>query len=164
MTTSTTPLDIGIAPIRPTVVAARTEAELRLVRDLRQRVFGDEQQIVDVAAPDPDDERSLHALALVSVGGEQVPVATGRLTPDYGQGGEALIAWVATLPDYRRQGIGSAVIRFLLDAADESGLPLVVLSAQAHAIDFYRHLGFFPFGHRYLVRSIEHQWMARHRP
>jgi predicted GNAT family N-acyltransferase len=153
-----------IAPARPVVIVARTEAELAAVRELRLRVFGDEQGMVDASVTDPDDARSLHALAVVADGRARLPVATGRLTLGYGAQGEALIAWVATLPAYRRGGLGTAVIRFLLAAADAAGAPVVVLSAQAHAIPFYRRLGFSPFGHRFHVRGIEHQWMGRPRP
>ena len=149
----------------PTVIAARTAAELAAVQTLRRRVFGDEQGIVEpTAATDPDDARSLHALALLPLGAGPTPVATGRLTLGYGQNGEALIAWVATLPAHRGQGAGAATLRFLLRAADEAGAPAVVLSAQAHAIGFYRRFGFVPFGDRFAVRGIEHQWMARRRP
>ncbi len=162
--TTRSPGQLLTFPARPRVLAARTDAELAAVRGVRETVFGDEQRMIDSAAVDSDDARSLHALALLPAEGQHLPVATGRLTPDYSDGGEALIAWVATLPAYRGRGIGSAVIRFLLASADRSRLPLVVLSAQAHAIDFYERLGFVPFGRRYTIRGIEHQWMARHRP
>ncbi len=162
--TTLSPGQLLTFPARPLVLAARTASDLAAVRRVRETVFGDEQQMMDSTATDPDDARSLHALALLTLDGEQVPVSTGRLTPDYGEGGEALIAWVATLPAYRGRGIGSAVIRFLLRSADSTRVPLVVLSAQAHAIDFYERLGFVTFGRRYTIRGIEHQWMARHRP
>ncbi|MER3439445.1 MAG: hypothetical protein C4346_18675, partial [Chloroflexota bacterium] len=49
-------------------------------------------------------------------------------------------------------------------AADAANYPVVVLSAQAHALHFYKQLGFVPYGNRFQVRGIEHQMMARHRP
>ena len=135
------------------------------VLDLSSRVFGDEQGILDAGVSDADDLRSILALALLFDGQDSrsrpLPVGTGRLTIGGGPNGSALITWVATLPAYRRRGIGEAVMRFLLAAADRAGAPAVVLSAQVRAIRFYRRLGFSPYGERFMVRGIEHQPMVR---
>ena len=146
------------------VVRAVSEAEVAAVLELRRRVFRDEQRIAEGNVADPDDARSLHALALLPDGPGRRAVGTGRLTLGFGDRGEALVAWVATLPEARRRGIGLAVMRFLLAAADNAGAPLVVLAAQTHAEGFYRRLGFVPAGRPYLVRGVEHRWMGRHRP
>lgn len=143
------------------VVVANPGAEFAAVLELRRRVFGVEQGMVDAAVNDRDDGRSLNALALQVGPFGPIPVGTGRLTPGYNERGEALIAWVATLPEARQRGVGSAVMRFLLDAADAAGVPRVVLAAQTHAEGFYRRLGFLPAGEPYLVRGVPHRWMAR---
>ena len=149
----------------PTVLRADPGPAFAAVLELRRRVFGDEQGIADAAVTDRDDERSLHALALLpDATGAARPVGTGRLTLNQGERGEALIAWVATLPEARCRGVGAAVMRFLLAAADEAGAPMVVLSAQTHAEGFYRRLGFVPAGRPFDVKGIEHRWMARPRP
>ena len=164
----------------PRVIRATSASEVAAVLDLRRRVFSDEQGIVAASVNDPDDDRSVHALALLpdvpalepsghlvvsrTAATEWQPVGTGRLTLHYGERGEALIAWVATLPHARRLGVGTAVMRFLLAAADDAGAPLVALAAQTHAERFYRRLGFLAAGSPYLVRGIEHRWMARYRP
>ena len=161
-TPATRPVDPRSAP---TVIQANAGPAFAAVLDLRRRVFGDEQRIAAAAVTDRDDERSLHALALLPDASETPqPVGTGRLTLNQGERGEALIAWVATLPEARRRGVGAAVMRFLLAAADAAGAPMVVLSAQTHAERFYRRLGFFPAGRPFLVKGIEHRWMARPRP
>jgi predicted GNAT family N-acyltransferase len=103
---------------------------------------------------------SLHALAVIPEGA----VGTGRLTPPTPSRPEAQIAWVATLPDYRGRGVGTAVMHALLAAADEAGMATVLLSAQVHALGFYRRFGFVPYGNRFTVRGIEHQAMIRWRP
>ena len=149
---------------RPEVIRAAPGAEFAAVLELRRRVFGDEQGIVDADVTDPDDERSLHALALLpDASGGRRPVGTGRLTLGHGERGEGLIAWVATLPEARGRGVGAATMRFLLAAADEAGAPMVVLSAQTHAEGFYRRLGFVAAGRPFAVKGIEHRWMARPR-
>ncbi len=134
--------------------------EMTVVREIRRRVFGLEQGITDAADPDPDDPRSLHAIAVLPEGA----VGVGRLTLPSASENGAQIAWIATLPEFRRRGVGGAIMRALLAAADSSMTNLVVLSAQTHALDFYRQFGFLSFGDRFVMRGIEHQLMYRWRP
>jgi predicted GNAT family N-acyltransferase len=95
-----------------------------------------------------------------------VPASTGRLTLSPLTGGPALVAWVATLPEWRGHGIGHEVMEFLLREAEKAGTQQVVLAAQAHAESFYRRLGFTPSGPLYDVRGIPHlrmTWQKRRR-
>jgi predicted GNAT family N-acyltransferase len=135
--------------------------------EIRRRVFSLEQSVADLRVSDPDDARSIIALArLHGWDGDHRTsraVATGRLTPPVFAGDQAQIAWVATLPEMRDLGIGTALMRFLLDAADASGTREVALAAQAHAEAFYRRLGFLPAGPLYDVRGIPHIRMTRRR-
>jgi predicted GNAT family N-acyltransferase len=137
-----------------------SEDDLAVVREIRRRVFGDEQRIADAAMPDPDDPRSLHVLAVLPEGA----IGTGRLTLPTKTESSAQIAWIATLPAYRRQGVGGAIMRALLAAADSAQTDMTLLSAQTHALDFYRQFGFQPFGDRFKMKGIEHQIMYRGRP
>jgi predicted GNAT family N-acyltransferase len=139
---------------------ARSPEEFSAVVELRRRVFRDEQSLVEGELTDTEDRHSYQALAVIPAGA----IGTGRLTPPSVARPEAHIAWVATLPGFRGQGVGTAIMRALLSAADAAGMPVVTLSAQTHALDFYGRLGFLPFGERFLVRGIEHQRMARRRP
>jgi predicted GNAT family N-acyltransferase len=141
----------------------RTHEEFGAVFALRRRVFGEEQGMIEAGVSDADDARSVHALALLYERPDVSPISvgTGRLTLNAGPNGSALVTWVATLPHFRRRGIGEAVMRFLLEAADRAGAPAVVLSAQIPALPFYRRLGFTPYGQRFTVRGIEHQPMVR---
>ncbi|HEU5434510.1 MAG TPA: GNAT family N-acetyltransferase [Thermomicrobiales bacterium] len=155
-------------PGRIEVVRAVDGPEYDAVLAIRRRVFVEEQGIVDTNVFDPDDERSIVALAYVPElgpnGVARRPVGTGRITLGYGSRGEALVAWVATLPEARRRGVATAIMRSLLGAADDAGASTVVLAAQIHAEAIYRDLGFVPAGRVYSVRGIDHRWMARPRP
>ena len=135
------------------------------VLDIRRRVFGEEQHVADLRVADADDSRSLIALALLHSddGRQRWPVSTGRLTVVPAVPTMAQIAWVATVPEARRLGVGSAVMRFLLDAADAAGIIEVALAAQWPAIPFYTRLGFVPAGAPYDVRGIVHRRMSRAR-
>jgi predicted GNAT family N-acyltransferase len=138
---------------------ARTAAEFAAIVEVRRRVFLEEQGIVEGELTDAEDQRSFHVFA--EAAGSVVGV--GRLSPPPKNRPDAQIAWVATLPAYRRRGIAGAMMRAMLDVADAARYPVVLLSAQTHALDFYRRLGFRPYGDRFLVRGIEHQFMERRR-
>jgi ElaA protein len=151
--------------LRIEVVRATSPDDQDAVLAIRRRVFAEEQRVAGLRVADPDDARSVIALASLrsSAGNDDVkrPVATGRLTFSPAPGGAALIAWVATLPEARGMGAGSAIMRFLLDAADGAGVREVALAAQRPAEQFYRRLGFETAGPIYDVRGIPHRRMVR---
>lgn len=49
---------------------------------------------------------------------------------------------VFVLPEYRRRGVGHALVESLLAVADERGIARVMVSANAQAAGLYRSLGF----------------------
>jgi predicted GNAT family N-acyltransferase len=150
------------------VIAAVSPDERLAALEIRRRVFSKEQGVADLRVADSDDARSLIALASVQPAGagngQRRPISTGRLTLPLAKGGQALVAWVATIPEARGQGAGGLVMRFLLAAADNAGAREVALAAQLPAEDFYRRLGFSPVGPLYDVRGIPHRRMVRLRP
>ena len=148
------------------VVAAGDDEAMKGVLEVRRRVFSLEQGVPDLRVEDPDDVRSLNALAWLlpeADDARRVAVGTGRLTLSPFRGGNSLIAWVATLPEYRGQRIGHEIMRFLLRASDAAGARQVTLAAQVPAEHFYRRLGFITDGPRYDVRGIPHVRMVRYR-
>ena len=82
-------------------------------------------------------------------------IATGRLLPD------GHIGRMAVLKSWRGRGIGAAVLNELVKAALNRGHGQVALSAQVHAVPFYRAHGFVPVGEEYLEAGIPHQAMKR---
>jgi predicted GNAT family N-acyltransferase len=139
---------------------ARSDADLAAIREIRRRVFGEEQGLPHSGEVDQDDWHSVHVLAVVPAGA----IGCGRLTFPDTERPHALIAWVATLPAFRRHGVGAAIMRVLIETADERGIATILLSAQTHALRFYQRLGFMPYGERFFVHGIEHQYMYRHHP
>ena len=153
---------LGISlPAAVEVVRVVSQAELAAALAIRRRVFAEEQGVADLRVSDPDDARSVIALASFHLHRARWPVSTGRLTLSHLPGDPALIAWVATVPEARGQGAGAAVMRFLLDAADSAGAGEVVLAAQLRAEAFYLRLGFEQAGPIYDVRGIPHRRMIR---
>ena len=154
----------------------RGPADMLAIQVVRRRVFHDEQGFIGELVTDSDDVRSFQAIATIPVPpnlpetfppdlivADRLVVSVGRLTLGRTPGAEAQVTWVATLPEFRGAGAGAAVMRLLLRAADESGATTVKLSAQGHAIPFYRRLGFIAIGAPYEIRGMPHQLMSRWR-
>jgi predicted GNAT family N-acyltransferase len=100
---------------------------------------------------DEQDVLSVHAVVF----DQEKAVATGRLLPD------GHIGRMAVLKDWRGRGIGSAILAGLIKAARQRGDAEVALSAQIHAVPFYRAHGFVAEGDEYLEAGIRHQAMKR---
>ena len=119
---------------------------------IRGIVFVDEQEVPAEMEMDENDPHCLHALAYA---GERMAVGTGRLLPD------GHIGRMAFLKEWRRQGVGCAILEGLVAAARERGDREVALSAQIHALEFYRRHGFTGEGEVYEEAGIAHQAMRR---
>ena len=52
------------------------------------------------------------------------------------------LALVGVHPDHSGKGIGSALIRPMLDEADRDGLPCYLETAESSNVGIYEHLGF----------------------
>lgn len=130
--------------------------DLRDVLTIRRTVFTDEQHLTDVVDRDPYDRGAGSVQVLARLDGE--PVGVGRLHVSRGEG---QIAWVAVLQPYRGQGVGWELMDALLAAAGRLGARRVTLSAQTHALGFYRLLGFRAVGGVWTMGNIEHITMVR---
>ena len=147
-------------PIAITRATSRPEMDVAI--EIRQRVFGDEQQIV--LPRYDDDEDWVGGVTVIAWIGETA-VGTGRLVPSQiSRQGVADIAWVATLPEHRGLGVATRIMIELRDIADGLGEERVYLSAQTYALELYRRLGFHPFSSTYVTHGIPHQPMVRRRP
>lgn len=149
--TGEVPIDVRIA---------RSRDEFDAIVRIRARVFRDEQGIVGGDVTDRDEYTSVHVLAEAA----GTVISAGRLSPPTSSRPEALIAWVATLPEWRGRGAGGRVVKALLDVASQQRYPNVLISAQTHALHFYERLGFRAYGERFDVKGIEHQYMEWRRP
>lgn len=122
--------------------------ELReMAARIRHTVFVEEQKVPVEIELDERDPVSLHALAFDAL---SVAIGTARLLPD------GHIGRMAVLAAARGRGVGSALLRALMDAARGRGEREVVLSAQLHAVPFYRRHGFATEGAVYQDAGIAH--------
>jgi predicted GNAT family N-acyltransferase len=131
---------------------ARVEASA-----IRFRVFVEEQGVPRSIELDDLDAVCVHALAYDDAGSADsvTAIGTGRLLPD------AHIGRMAVLEQWRRRGVGTAILNKLIEKARQRGHKEVLLSAQIHALDFYRRHGFKPFGEIYEEADIPHRAMRR---
>jgi predicted GNAT family N-acyltransferase len=116
---------------------------------VRFTVFVEEQGVPREIELDEYDAVSVHAVVFQ----DETPIATGRLLPD------GHIGRMAVLKNWRNRGIGGLMLTTLLGRAKERGQPAVALSAQVHAVPFYRAHGFVEEGSEYLEAGIRHQAM-----
>ena len=118
---------------------------------IRFTVFCEEQGVPREIELDEHDAACVHALAFEG----SKAVGTARLLPD------GHIGRMAVLKEWRGQGIGGFMLTRLMARARERGDREVVLSAQTHAVPFYRAHGFVPRGGEYMEAGIRHQEMLR---
>ncbi len=117
---------------------------------IRFAVFVDEQGVPAELEQDARDPDAIHLLATSQVG---EPIATARMLAD------GHIGRMAVLPDWRRRGIGAAMLRRLVEIASAQGRREVFLHAQCQAEPFYRRHGFVAEGEEFEDAGISHRRM-----
>jgi predicted GNAT family N-acyltransferase len=125
------------------------ETDFDALRQIRETVFVQEQSVPLALEWDEHDKHALHLLA------EQngYPIATARMLAD------GRIGRMAVLSEWRRQGVGTALLRRLIDEAQQQGLEQVYLAAQVSAIPFYERMGFTVTSEVYDDAGIPHRDM-----
>jgi predicted GNAT family N-acyltransferase len=128
------------------VRAADWSADRAALRAVRHAVFVREQSVPEALEWDEFDAASRHGIAEAN----GAAIGTGRLLPD------GHIGRMAVLAPWRGRGVGAALLQWLLDVALLAGHREVRLSAQVHAVGFYRRFGFTANGEPYLEAGIPH--------
>ena len=130
----------------------RTDAERHICYEIRTKVFVDEQGVPLEEELDAYDAVASHYV--VEVRG--AIIGTARLV-DLGDG-VGKIGRVAILKEHRNRGLGSELIRLLIDEGF-AGCHTLVLDSQLSAIPFYERFGFWSEGDIFLDAGIEHRRM-----
>ena len=113
---------------------------------LRLTVFVNEQRVPEDLEIDQDDPLAWHAVVFVN----QQAIATGRLLPS------GKIGRLAVLRPYRGQGIGTAIVKSLMQFGMQNQITRFYLHAQTAAQGFYERLGFKAKGSNFHEAGIEH--------
>lgn len=129
-----------------TIKIADFNKDFSNIEKIRTDVFINEQKVPYELEWDEHDKDSIHILAYY----KSKPVATARLLKD------GHIGRMAVLKDYRNQHIGENMLKFLLDIANKNSINTIELSAQEHAIEFYKKYGFSVISDVYMDAGIPH--------
>lgn len=119
---------------------------------LRFAIFVGEQNVPQGIEIDDLDANCVHAIAYDADG---KAIGTGRLLP------EGRIGRMAVVKEWRRMGVGAAILEALMGEARKRGHAEVTLSAQLQAAEFYRGFGFVAEGKVYEEAGILHQSMRK---
>lgn len=118
---------------------------------IRFAIFVEEQQAEGYEL-DALDKDCVHVMAYDDAG---KAIATARMQPN----GE--IGRMAVVKDWRRRGVGAAMLEALVNEARKRGLSEVRLSAPVQALEFYREHGFVADGKIHKVGNGLQQPMKR---
>lgn len=118
----------------------------RQLRAVRTPVFIEEQSVTPEFEWDDIDATAVHLLATL----DHEPIACLRII-EYKK-----IGRMAVLKNYRGRGLGAALLREAVAICKKQGSKSVYLSAQTHAIEFYRKAGFEQISDEYCDVDITH--------
>jgi predicted GNAT family N-acyltransferase len=130
-----------------TVRSATWSEDQAALQSVRLPVFVVEQKVDAREEFDAADLVCQHILA-EDVDGHAI--GTGRLDA------HGKIGRMAVLPNWRKHGVGRAVLTKALELARDQGLTRVYLHAQVSAMGFYEVAGFIGYGDRFVEAGIEH--------
>ncbi|UCC17249.1 MAG: GNAT family N-acetyltransferase [Dehalococcoidales bacterium] len=130
---------------------AENEIEYDGVRDVRKRVFVEEQGIPENLVFDggPNDDEYL-----VVVLDDETAIGTARIV--FPSQGTAKIERMAVLEKYRNHGVGREMMTFMVSEIKNRGYNNVYLHAQYTAVDFYKTCGFHNTGRPFEEAGIRH--------
>ena len=123
------------------------------LKNIREKVFIQEQKVTPQLEWDGMDEKAIHFLVF----NDKAAIGCARaiVIKDHMQLGR-----MAVLKEYRGEGIGSALIEKAVTTAKLNQLSAIYISAQCHAIDFYKKFGFEVTSDIYLDAEIPHRDMT----
>ena len=119
---------------------------------IREKVFIEEQKVTPQLEWDGRDEKAIHFLAYQDE--KVIGCARAFVIENHMQLGR-----MAVLKKYRREGVGTALIEKAITTAKLNQLSAIYISAQCHAIDFYKKFGFEITSDIYLDAEITHRDM-----
>jgi len=125
--------------------------EMKIVRDIRHRVFIVEQNVPEHVEVDQFEKSARYLLAALD--GQFVGTARWRKTNK-----GIKLERFAVLKNKRTYGVGGALVEFMLEQVINE--TVVYLHAQDHVISFYKKFGFQPVGDYFYEGGISHQEMV----
>lgn len=128
------------------------DGDREAVRQLRRMVLIDGLGLPAAWEFDDGDPQALHLIARDDA---DCPIGAARLTPDQ------RISRVAVLPTWQRHGVGTALLRQLIERASSFGWNELRLDAPVELVPFYAREGFVPAGELFEAAGRMHQPLRR---
>ena len=126
--------------------------ELDNCLSIRRKVFIEEQKISEEIEMDDDHTNAISICAIMN----EMHIGTAR----YRETSSGIkLERFAVLHDYRGQGVGKALVKFMVDKLD--GKKMIYLHAQETVVDFYLTLGFEKVNTRFYEAGIPHWKMIK---
>ncbi|RYY76148.1 MAG: GNAT family N-acetyltransferase [Gammaproteobacteria bacterium] len=133
------------------IITTNWQTHREFLREIRDQVFIQEQQVPVADEWDDKDETAKHFLVLDNDG---KPVGCARVLIEKNL---FHIGRVAVLAKYRKLGIGRELMQHvLLWCRQQNSEHSVYLHAQTTRMEFYEHLGFVAQGDIFMDAGIEH--------
>jgi predicted GNAT family N-acyltransferase len=117
---------------------------------VRRAVFVEEQNVPESIELDGRDSDCWHVLAC---DGSGKAIGTARMDSD------GKIGRMAVLREYRGRGVGRKILEAMMEYGRSHGMADFHLSAQIDAVDFYKKMGFEPYGEPFEEAGITHVHM-----
>jgi len=121
------------------------------ILSIRHKVFIIERHFEENVLCDLEDKDCIH---LIARNNEGRVVACARLNPN------GRISKIAVLLPYRREGIGSRILRELVAIGKQNNIKLVSLNAEIDNKHLYDQQNFSAVGPVYMKQGIPHQMLA----
>ena len=123
--------------------------------EIRNLVFCVEQKVSKKIEFDGLDQFCNHYLAKIN----ELPIGTARVREQ--KKGTFKIERMAVLKEYRKKGVGKAIIKKILKHyLNLNNVNKLILNSQIEARDFYKKFGFVEVGKEFVEANIRHQKMA----
>lgn len=126
---------------------AKTKDDVEICHKLREIIFIKEQNVPVSVEKDGKDIYATHFLLLND---DNIPIGVGRVVAD---NNTAVIGRVGIMKEFRKNGFGVILMRNIIDYCKRHGFKKMTLSAQEHALDFYKKLNFEVISDRYISPS-----------
>ena len=117
--------------------------------NIRRKVFVEEQCVPEAEEFDGNEEEAYHFIAFYG----KKPAGCARIRFN---GEQAKIERLAVRDEYRNRGVGSSLMRFMLDHLKSRSVGSVHLHSQVKATGFYSRFGFVQRGSKFMDAGIEH--------
>ncbi len=146
---------MGSKTMDVTVKLAENEKEISDGKIIRYQVFQVEQNIDSKEDFDGKDNDSDHIVAYYN--GKHI----GTLRIRYIDNKTAKIERLAVLPNFRKGGTATKIMKFTLDYLLKKGLKSIILDSQEYIKGFYEKLGFIQYSEVFEEVGIPHVKMMK---